>query len=82
MPDPSDSSERAETKQRVQNALRELPDAEREVVVLRMFDDMSFSNIAEVTDVSVSTAKSRMRYALIRLRPALMRYVGSPAAPD
>ena len=45
-----------------------LPDDQREVLVMRMYDDMSFKEIADVTNVSINTALGRMRYALINLR--------------
>jgi RNA polymerase sigma-70 factor (ECF subfamily) len=46
----------------------ELPDEQREVVVMRHYRDMSFKDIAEQTGVSINTALGRMRYALINLR--------------
>lgn len=45
-----------------------LPAEQREVLVMRMYDDMSFKEIAEATNVSINTALGRMRYALINLR--------------
>ncbi|MDR0953835.1 MAG: sigma-70 family RNA polymerase sigma factor [Rikenellaceae bacterium] len=45
-----------------------LPDEQREVVMLRHYNDMSFKEIAEQTGVSINTALGRMRYALINLR--------------
>ena len=45
-----------------------LPDEQREVVVMRYYNGMSFKDIAETTDVSINTALGRMRYALINLR--------------
>ncbi len=45
-----------------------LPDDQREVVMLRFYGDLSFKEIAEVTNVSINTALGRMRYALINLR--------------
>lgn len=45
-----------------------LPDEQREVVVMRYYNGMSFKEIAESTDVSINTALGRMRYALINLR--------------
>lgn len=45
-----------------------LPVEQREVLRMRIFDDMSFKEIAEVTNVSINTALGRMRYALINLR--------------
>ena len=45
-----------------------LPDDQREVVILRHYADLSFKDIAEITDVSINTALGRMRYALINMR--------------
>lgn len=45
-----------------------LPKEQREVLVMRHYGDMSFKDIAEVTNVSINTALGRMRYALINLR--------------
>lgn len=45
-----------------------LPDNQREVVLMRFYQDLSFKEIAEITDVSINTALGRMRYALINLR--------------
>jgi RNA polymerase sigma factor (sigma-70 family) len=45
-----------------------LPKEQKEVLVMRHYGDMSFKDIAEVTNVSINTALGRMRYALINLR--------------
>lgn len=45
-----------------------LPDEQKEVLVMRHYQDMSFKDIAETTGVSINTALGRMRYALINLR--------------
>ena len=45
-----------------------LPKEQKEVLVMRHYDDMSFKDIAETTNVSINTALGRMRYALINLR--------------
>ena len=45
-----------------------LPEPQKEVVLLRFYDDLSFKEIAEKTGVSINTALGRMRYALINLR--------------
>ena len=48
--------------------IEELPEEQKEVLVLRMYNDMSFLEIAEQTNVSINTALGRMRYALMNLR--------------
>ncbi len=48
--------------------IKELPDTQREVLMMRHYMKMSFQEIADATDVSINTALGRMRYALINLR--------------
>ena len=48
--------------------LNELPKDQKEVVEMRMYQDLSFKEIAELTGVSINTALGRMRYALMNLR--------------
>lgn len=48
--------------------IQELPEAQKEVLVMRHYMQMSFQEIAEATDVSINTALGRMRYALINLQ--------------
>ncbi|MDD2997322.1 MAG: sigma-70 family RNA polymerase sigma factor [Bacteroidia bacterium] len=45
-----------------------LPESQRSVVRMRYFEDLSFKEIAEKTDVSINTALGRMRYALMNMR--------------
>ena len=52
----------------IRNLVYELPQEQREVVLLRHFGELSFKEIAEQTGVSINTALGRMRYALINLR--------------
>jgi RNA polymerase sigma factor (sigma-70 family) len=48
--------------------IEELPDDQKEVLVMRIYQNMSFKEISENTGVSINTALGRMRYALINLR--------------
>ena len=48
--------------------IEELPDDQREVIMMRHYQGLSFKEIADLTDVSINTALGRMRYALINLR--------------
>ena len=48
--------------------IEELPDDQKEVLVMRIYRDMSFKEISENTGVSINTALGRMRYALINMR--------------
>ncbi|SFS30141.1 sigma-70 family RNA polymerase sigma factor [Lutibacter maritimus] len=58
----------------VASLVEELPDDQKEVLVMRLFKDMSFKEIAENTDVSINTALGRMRYALINLRKLIEKH--------
>ncbi len=54
--------------------LEELPEDQKEVLKMRIFQDMSFKEIAENTGVSINTALGRMRYALINLRKLIEKH--------
>ncbi|AWM14771.1 sigma-70 family RNA polymerase sigma factor [Flavobacterium sp. NRK F10] len=49
----------------------ELPDDQKEVLVMRIYQDLSFKEIADLTGVSINTALGRMRYALMNLRKVI-----------
>lgn len=59
---------RQENKAFVRELIRELPKAQREVLIMRTYGGLSFKEIARLTDVSINTALGRMRYALNNLR--------------
>jgi RNA polymerase sigma-70 factor (ECF subfamily) len=59
---------RTQTHDRIRILVDQLPDEQREVVILRHYADMSFKEIAGLTRVSINTALGRMRYALINMR--------------
>ncbi|HSO87943.1 MAG TPA: sigma-70 family RNA polymerase sigma factor [Draconibacterium sp.] len=52
----------------VKDLIKELPEDQQQVIIMRHYLDLSFKEIAEQTDVSINTALGRMRYALINLR--------------
>jgi RNA polymerase sigma-70 factor (ECF subfamily) len=58
----------------IHEAISALPEEQREVFLLRQVRQLSFKEIAEITEVSENTVKSRMRYALERLQGALEEY--------
>ena len=58
---------------KLRKLIQELPDAQREVLIMRHYMQMSFQEIAEATDVSINTALGRMRYALINLRKKMIK---------
>jgi RNA polymerase sigma-70 factor (ECF subfamily) len=53
---------------RVRIMLDMLPEEQREVIILRHYAELSFKEIADLTQVSINTALGRMRYGLINLR--------------
>lgn len=55
----------------VKRLIEELPDDQKEVLQMRMYQDMSFKEIADTTGVSINTALGRMRYALMNLRKVI-----------
>jgi RNA polymerase sigma-70 factor (ECF subfamily) len=59
---------RAEQRDWLDEHIQELPPEQREVLLLRQETDLTFREIAELTDVSINTALGRMRYALKNLR--------------
>ncbi len=73
--DPDLNAEKRLIKDQVETDVRklidELPEDQRDVLVMRIYKDMSFKEIAERTDVSINTALGRMRYALINLRKVI-----------
>ncbi len=52
----------------VRSLIELLPEEQKEVLMMRHYQNLSFKEIAEATDVSINTALGRMRYALINLR--------------
>ena len=65
-----------EIANRVDQAVDQLPIEQREVFLMREMMDLSFAEIAAATGASLPTVKSRMRYALERLRSALVELGG------
>lgn len=65
---------RKDTHSMLKQFIRELPGAQREVLIMRHYMDMSFKEIADNTGVSINTALGRMRYALINLRKMMDKH--------
>jgi len=51
-----------------------LPKPQKEMIEMRIFQDMSFKEIAELEDISINTALGRMRYALINIRKLIEKH--------
>lgn len=66
-----DNGETKHFKHIIRNIVNELPQDQKEVVIMRTYYDMSFKEIAEITNVSINTSLGRMRYALINLKKML-----------
>ena len=58
----------------IREVVNELPEEQKEVLVMRMYKDMSFKEISENTGVSINTALGRMRYALINMRKLIEKH--------
>jgi len=72
------NAEKSIIKNQVESDVRrlvdELPDDQREVLFMRLYQDMSFKEISERTGVSINTALGRMRYALINMRKIIEKH--------
>lgn len=62
---------RSEKESLVRAAIEKLPAEQRQVLILRHYGDLSFKEIAKMTDVSINTALGRMRYAITNMRKAM-----------
>ena len=60
--------EQIQFRKKVRGMVSQLPDEQKEVVIMRMYYDMSFKEIADFCNVSINTSLGRMRYALINLK--------------
>ena len=64
---------RKEMQKALKKAIDNLPEEQREVFILREFQDLRFREIAKITRTTTNTVKSRMRYALANLRKELAK---------
>jgi RNA polymerase sigma-70 factor (ECF subfamily) len=64
----------AQVEQDLKKLIEELPLDQKEVLVMRMYQDMSFKEISEITGVSINTSLGRMRYALMNLRKVIDKH--------
>lgn len=70
---PENELESRRLAKQLQTLIQKLPEAQREVFLLRQETGLSLEQIAEITDVHVETTKSRLRYAIAKLREGLNR---------
>jgi RNA polymerase sigma-70 factor (ECF subfamily) len=64
---------RKQIHSKVKSLIKDLPIDQREVLIFRLYHELSFKEIAEKTDVSINTVLGRMRYALINLRKIIAK---------
>jgi RNA polymerase sigma factor (sigma-70 family) len=67
-----DKMVREQTHKDLKTLIHLLPSEQKEVLIMRHFSNMSFKEIAEITEVSINTALGRMRYALNNLRKMML----------
>jgi RNA polymerase sigma-70 factor (ECF subfamily) len=59
---------RKQTVEKVQKLIEQLPEEQKSVLKMRIYDEIPFKEIAEIQNISINTALGRMRYAIINLR--------------
>jgi RNA polymerase sigma-70 factor (ECF subfamily) len=69
---PDNKHMQGQSHERVRKMLDLLPDEQREIIVLRHYGNLSFKEIAAITNCSINTALGRMRYGLINLRKMMV----------
>jgi len=65
---------REELEVQMVELVQHLPKTQKEILEMRIFQGMSFKDIAEQEDISINTALGRMRYALINIRKMIEKY--------
>ena len=63
-----------EIRLKVAEAVESMPEEQKEIFLMRQIQGLSFQEISDIVEIPINTAKSRMRYALERLREALGAY--------
>jgi RNA polymerase sigma-70 factor (ECF subfamily) len=61
----------SQVEEDLRKIIKELPEDQREVLIMRMYQDLSFKEISDLTGVSINTALGRMRYALMNIRKVI-----------
>lgn len=72
MPDPSAALLEQEEMEQLRKALAGLPEKQREIIDLKVFQDCSYAEMAEILDIPIGTVMSRLYGARLRLRELLM----------
>jgi RNA polymerase sigma-70 factor (ECF subfamily) len=63
-----------ELENQMVDLIEHLPQSQKDILKMRIFQDLSFKDIAEMEDISINTALGRMRYALINLRKLIDKH--------
>src|SRR5690606_12489223 len=79
--DPEQNASRTQQAMRLHQALDELPPEQRQAVLLRLHGELSLEEIGNITGVGRETVKSRLRYAMDRLRGRLQASAGTIRCP-
>jgi RNA polymerase sigma-70 factor (ECF subfamily) len=58
----------------IRHMVEKLPEAQREIIRMRIFEEMSFKEIAEANKESINTSLGRFRYAVINLRKMMNKH--------
>lgn len=69
-----DEISKMELEGQLMELIDHLPESQREILIMRIFKEMSFKDIADLEDISINTALGRMRYALINLRKIIEKH--------
>jgi RNA polymerase sigma factor (sigma-70 family) len=65
---------KGQVEEDLKKIIQELPEDQKEVLLMRIYKEMSFKDISEQTGVSINTALGRMRYALINIRKVIEKH--------
>ena len=65
---------RGELESQMVDLVEFLPTSQRDILKMRIFQDLSFQDISEMENISINTALGRMRYALINLRKLIEKH--------
>lgn len=63
-----------ELEAQVSNFIDYLPDSQRDILMMRIYQDMSFKEIAQIKEISINTALGRMRYAVMNIRKMMEKH--------
>jgi len=69
-----ESITRGELESQMVDLVEYLPEPQRNILKMRLFQDLSFQDISEMEQISINTALGRMRYALINLRKLIEKH--------